>query len=108
MDSFHAHVIATFEIEGDNNSAQQWALNRLNPKGMLKEINTTRWIEPYKNEAVVTLRDGKKLGKYTVTARLTVEASGFADAQAKIVDALTKDPAVTYINIQSVNLVKAK
>ena len=106
MIRFIADVIATFELHGDNNSAQQWALNRLGNLGSIAQINTTLWIEPYSNQATLVERDGKQLNKYTVTVHMSLNASGFADAQSQIVSALTADPEVKYINIQNVKLTK--
>ena len=106
MTRFIADVIATFEICGDNNAAQQWALGRLGDLGSIAQINTTLWIEPYSNQATLVERDGKKMNKYTITVHLSLDAAGFADAQSQIVSALTADPEVKYINIQNVKLTK--
>lgn len=107
MTPFYSEVIAIFEIAGDNTVAQEWALNRLGVVGDIRQINITRWVEPWQNEAVVTVREGEERGKYTVKARLNLDAEGYADAQNKIVATLTADPTVVYINIQSVTLTKA-
>lgn len=107
MTPFYSEVIAIFEIAGDNTAAQEWALHRLGIVGDIRQITITRWVEPYKNEAVTTVREGEQRGKYTVRARLNFEAEGYADAQSKIVATLTADPAVVYVNIQSVTLTKA-
>ena len=55
----------------------------------------------------MTVREGEERGKYTVKARLNLDAAGYADAQNKIVTALTADPETVYVNIQSVTLTKA-
>ena len=107
MTPFYSRVIAIFEIAGDNDIAQKWALDRLGTVGDIRKISITRWVEPYQNQAVVTYRDGIELAKYTVDARVNFEAEGYADAQHKIVEALTGDPTVTYINIQMVDLTRA-
>jgi hypothetical protein len=107
MTPFYSEVIAIFEIAGDNTVAQEWALNRLGVVGDIRQINITRWVEPWQNEAVVTVREGEERGKYTVKARLNLDAEGYADAQNKIVAALTADPETVYVNIQSVTLTKA-
>lgn len=107
MTPFYSEAIALFEIAGGNTVAQEWVLSRLSAIGDIRQINITRWVEPWQNEAVVTVREGEERGKYTVKARLNLEAEGYADAQNKIVAALTADPETVYVNIQSVTLTKA-
>ena len=107
MTPFYSYTVAIFELDGDNNAAQAWVLSKLEPLGDVRDINITRWVEPYKNEPVVVTREVGDLSKYTLNVRLNLEAEGYADAQAKIVGALTEDANAHYVNIQSVNLTKA-
>ena len=104
---YRAKVTALFEHSGDNNEAQLWALEHLEPVGELKSIDINKWIDPYANRATVMERAEGNTHKFTLNAELTFTiAGGFADAQKLIVDSLNKDQEASHINIQTVKLTR--
>lgn len=107
MEKYYATVIVMFEHPGDSVPAQKWVLDKLSPLGNITVINLTKWVEPYANQATLVERYGNTYLKYTCHANLVMDATGFADAQTKIVDALAEDDTVKRLNIQNVNLAKA-
>ncbi len=107
--TYRAKVIALFEHTGDNNDAQLWALERLEPVGDIQVIDINKWINPYQNQAEVMDRPTGKTHKFTLNAELMfLLEGGYAEAHKRIVDALLKDRETSYINIQTVKLTRSE
>lgn len=106
--TYYATVVALFELEGKNNEAQAWVLSKVEPIGRVESIDVTKWVDVYRNEAVVVQRDGGEFGKFSTTIDLIFESdNGYSDAQMQIVNALSSEEERTHMNIQSVRLTRS-
>ena len=105
---YSASITALFEMQGENNEAQTWALQHLEPLGTVSRIDVTKWVDVYKNEPIVMVRADGTYNKFSLNAEMYLEVDGgYADAQKLVVDALKAGEGTTHMNIQRVCLTRS-